>query len=113
MGNWNDAPRRRRRRQQEISMTYAINPVALDQLDGTKWPVLTVFVTVVNVGSGESVLVNADGNVRSWQPGGFWEDRPPGTAGVYERCILDGHVVTYRPDITQRPTQFAIGKVPN
>lgn len=43
------------------------------------------------------VLVNPNGTVRSCQPDGSWEARPPGTAGAYEICMVNGSVVAYTP----------------
>lgn len=55
-------------------------------------------------------LVNPDGTVRSlepsvpppWQHGGSfgpykWDTRPPGTAGGYEQCAVNGATAAYNP----------------
>ena len=45
------------------------------------------------------VLVNENGTVRSCQPDGTWQVRPPGTAGAYEICTVNGAIVAYTPGV--------------
>ncbi len=66
---------------------------------------------------GTVTVSNVDGTVRSWQPGGYWETRPAGTAGGYEKALIVGGMLLYNsvaPDGSSWPACFAyFEKVPN
>lgn len=70
-------------------------------------------VTVNDMGDGTSTLSHADGSVVSCQPGGTLQTRVAGTAGPYERCVIDGTLATFCPDsVNAYSFAFAV-KVPN
>ncbi len=64
---------------------------------------------------GTVTVSNADGTVWSWQPGGFWETRPPGSAGGYERALPQGNTLVYNsidPQGKAWPGVFAFFQAP-
>jgi hypothetical protein len=95
-------------------MSYWMSVVPLDQLPPGTWPKLTQpIASVIDNGDGTVALVEPGGVTVSCQPGGTIQTRAPGTDAAYERCILGANVVTYQPDTSQQPYQFAISQVPN
>jgi hypothetical protein len=56
-----------------------------------------VLAQVNDQGDGTSTLQHLDGTIVSCQPDGSLQSRPAGTAGAYERCVVDGPRVTYCP----------------
>lgn len=71
---------------------------------------------------GTVTVSNADGTVWSRQPGntdyphGYWEIRPEGAAGSYEKALLQGNVLVFNPiDPAGKafPAAFAYFLVPN
>lgn len=55
-------------------------------------------LTVNQQPDGHVTLSQPDGQVLSCQPGGSFQLRPPGTAGAYELCRINGQTVSYSPD---------------
>lgn len=74
---------------------------------------LIVVASVNDQGDGTVTLSRTDGLVLSCQPGGALQTRPAGTAGPYEKCVLDGTLAFFSPDsVTAYGFSFAL-KVPN
>lgn len=46
---------------------------------------------------GSVTLSYPDGSVLSVQPDGSWQTRPKGTAGAWEKAMIDGAFLTYCP----------------
>ncbi len=95
-------------------MNYWMSLTPLDQLPPGTWPKLTQPITaILDNQDGTVALVEPSGVTVSCQPGGAIETRVKGTDAAYERCVLGEHVVTYQPDASQPPYQYAIAAVPD
>jgi hypothetical protein len=95
-------------------MHYAMSTVPLATLPLGTWPVLTQAIDHINDnGDGTSSLSEPGGLVVSCQPGGAIATRVAGTDAAYERCVVTEHVVTFQPDGSFPPYQYAIAAVPN
>lgn len=95
-------------------MKYWMSLTPLDQLPPGTWPKLTQpIASVIDNGDGTVALVEPNGVTVSCQPGGAIETRQAGTDAAYERCVLGANVVTYQPDASQPPYQYAIAGVPD
>lgn len=73
--------------------------------------------SLLAVNDHEFVIVLADDSVLSCQPKadgsfGSWGTRPKGTDGPWEKCTVEGNIVTFRPG--SQPLAFLlINRLPN
>lgn len=95
-------------------MKYFMSTTPLAQLPPGTWPLLTQPIDHTNDnGDGTVSLSEPGGLVVSCQPGGAIATRVAGTDAAYERCVLGEQVVTFYPDASFPPYQYAIAAVPN